>query len=70
MHEERIEMKIQKLPEEVKRQVLDFIEFLSNKYENREISPKNFIFDWEGGLSDIEEQYTSVEFQHKALEWR
>ena len=70
MHEETIEMKIQELPEEVKRQVLDFIEFLSNKHRNREISTKDFIFDWEGGLSDIEEQFTSVEFQHKALEWR
>jgi hypothetical protein len=29
-----------------------------------------FKFDWEGGLSDLKEQYTSVELQHKALEWR
>jgi hypothetical protein len=27
-------------------------------------------FDWEGGLSDLKEKYTSVELQHKAMEWR
>lgn len=29
-----------------------------------------FKFDWEGGLSNLKEKYTSVELQHKALEWR
>jgi len=29
-----------------------------------------FRIDWEGGLSDLKEKYTSVEFVHKSLEWR
>lgn len=29
-----------------------------------------FKFDWEGGLSNLKEKYTSVELQHKALECR
>ena len=70
MYEERIERKIQGLPEDLRRQVLDYIEFLSNKYKNRHTSAKKFMFDWEGGLSEIKEKFTSVEFQHKALEWR
>ena len=27
-------------------------------------------FDWIGGLEDLRNQYTSVELQKKALEWR
>jgi hypothetical protein len=29
---------------------------------------KEFKFEWEGGLSEIQEEFTSVELQHKALE--
>jgi len=31
---------------------------------------KKFKFDWEGGLSDLKEKFTSVGLQHKALEIR
>lgn len=31
---------------------------------------KRFKFDWERGLSDVGDEFTSVELQHKALEWR
>lgn len=70
MHEERIETKIQELPEEVRRQVLDYIEFLSNKYRSKQSSAEKFSFDWEGELSEIGEEFTSVALQHNALEWR
>ena len=30
----------------------------------------NFEFDWEGGLSELKTQYTAVELQHKASDWR
>lgn len=62
--------KIRELPEDLRREVLDYIEFLLEKYKGKEIKPKEFKFDWEGGLSDIREKFTSVELQHKALEWR
>jgi hypothetical protein len=26
--------------------------------------------DWKGALQDMKDQYTSVELQHKILEWR
>lgn len=30
---------------------------------------ERFKFDWEGCLSEIKEKFTSVELQHRALEW-
>ncbi len=45
------------------------MEFLIQKYRKEEKREK-FRFDWEGGLSELKEKYTSVELQHKALEWR
>jgi len=70
MLERRIEMKIWKLPEELRREVLDYIDFLLSKYQRRKVVQKKFKFDWEGGLSDMKENFTSVELQHKALGWR
>jgi len=29
-----------------------------------------FSFSWEGGLKELKNEYTSVELQHKAMEWR
>ncbi len=31
---------------------------------------KGFKFNWEGGLKEIRNKYTSVELQHKSMEWR
>ncbi|KAF5426749.1 hypothetical protein C5S42_06750, partial [Candidatus Methanomarinus sp.] len=31
---------------------------------------KKFVFDWEGGLLEVQENFTSVELQHKSMEWR
>jgi hypothetical protein len=66
MQKDDIEAKVQKLPEDLKKEVLDYIDFLlSRGHEN---ARKRFRFDWEGGLSEIKE--SSVELQHRALEWR
>lgn len=46
-----------------------------NKYNKKEVrimyesKAERFKFDWEGGLSEIKEKFTSVELQHRALEW-
>jgi len=61
--------KLEELPEDLKKEVMDYIEFLLEKYGKR-TKKKKFKFDWEGGLSDLKEKYNSVELQHKALEWR
>ena len=72
MNVNEISSKISRLPNHLIPEVLDYIEFLLNKYGNKEIEPieNKFKFDWEGGLSKLRDQYTSVELQHKALEWR
>ena len=57
------------LPPEIKKEVLDYAEFLTRKYGCRE-EPGSFKFAWAGCLSHLKEQYTSVELQHKASEWR
>ena len=70
MYDKEIEVKMQELPENLRRDVLDYMEFLLKKYKGRETKAKKFEFDWEGGLSELREKFTSVELQHKALEWR
>lgn len=60
---------IDELPPEIKKEVLDYIEFLSRKYGCRK-EQGSFKFAWAGCLSHLRGQYTSVELQHKASEWR
>ena len=69
MYSQIIKAKIEELPEDLEKELLDYIEFLLHKYGNK-TERKGFKFDWEGGLSDLKDKYTSVELQHKALEWR
>ncbi|KPL04579.1 MAG: XRE family transcriptional regulator [candidate division Zixibacteria bacterium SM1_73] len=70
MYEKEIESKMRKLPDEVRREVLDYIEFLLSKYRHKKGVGKKFKFDWEGGIAELKEKFTSIELQHKALEWR
>lgn len=67
------EIEIKDLPENLKREVLDYTEFLLKKYNNKLTDKskinnnikKSFKFDWRGGLSKFKERTTSVELQHK-----
>lgn len=74
MNVNEIGIKIRKLPDHLIPEVLDYIEFLLNKYGSKETvkseNKNKFKFDWEGGLSKLRDQYTSVELQHKAMDWR
>ena len=70
MYEDEISLAVQALPESLKREVLDYTEFLLSKYEKRKQNKGNFKFNWEGALADIDEDVTSVELQHRAMEWR
>jgi len=65
-----IKSKLEELPENLRNEVYDFIEFLLQKHGSAKAKKGKFKFDWEGGLSDLKEKYTSVELQHKSLEWR
>ena len=63
----RIEEMIKELPPELQQEVDDFVQFLLEKRVRR---PKGQLkLDWRGALRDLRDQYTSVELQHKVLEW-
>jgi len=56
MYEKEIEHKIREFPEDLKREALDYVEFLLKKYRNKEIRTKKFKLTGEGGLSEIREK--------------
>ena len=65
-----IEAKIEKLPDHLIPEINDFIDFLLFKHGDKKTGKAKFKFDWEGGLSNLKNEFTSVELQHKSLEWR
>ena len=56
------------LAPEGQREVLDFIEFLIGKQEARPRQQPQF--DWAGALSEMRDEYSSVDLQHQLLNWR
>ena len=70
MNAQSIQTKAGQLPQELQREVLDYIEFLLSEYQPPVSVQKQFRFDWEGGLSALKTQFTSVELQHTVLAWR
>ena len=62
-----LEEMVKNLPLEIQEEVRDFVEFL---LEKRIRKPQAKLrLEWRGALRDLRSQYTSVELQHKALEW-
>jgi hypothetical protein len=58
---------IKKLPSEYEDEVKDFIQFLmEKKVKKKKVQLK---LGWRGALRDIRDQTTSLELQHKVLEW-
>lgn len=64
---DKLEEKIKKLPSYMRNDVEEYVDKLLSK-KNKQTSKLKF--DWEGGLSDLSEKYTSIELQHKAKEYR
>ena len=63
-----LEEVIKELPPDLYQEVADFARFL---IEKRGRKPKGRLkLDWRGALENMKDQYTSVELQHKILEWR
>jgi hypothetical protein len=63
----------QNLPKNVQRQLIEYAEFLMTKSKRNYKSKKarhDFSFSWENGLSELKDQFTSVELQHKINELR
>ncbi|MCP9463593.1 MAG: DUF2281 domain-containing protein [Nitrospira sp.] len=59
---------LEQLPPNLQQEVLDFAEFLLEKSKKRPEGAPHF--RWAGALKDLRDQYTSVELQHKASDWR
>ena len=66
-----IEKKIKELPPELQQEVADFVDFLIMRKEGSGDTKKDsFNFKWARGLSELKENYTSVDLQHKSMDWR
>jgi hypothetical protein len=63
-----IEEMAKNLPPDLRIQVINFIEFLlERKMLKRRVTLRQ---DWAGALRDVKKEYTSLDLQKKALEWR
>jgi len=61
------------LPKSIQSQLIEYAEFLMSKSKKNcklRKSGHDFTFSWENSLSEMKEQYTSVELQHKINELR
>ena len=69
MNTHQLNEKFDSLPYYLKREVLDYIEFLTKRQKiRRKKEPSSF--SWEGGLKDIKEHFSSVDLQHKVRDYR
>ena len=65
-----IQKKIVNLTPDEQNEVIDFIQFLEAKHQNKSEQKEPMTFEWEGALSHLKNKYTSVELQHKINDWR
>lgn len=66
--ESTIVKKIRQLPPELQEEAIHFIDFLLTKKSSRRGKKPNL--EWVGGLKAYRDQYTALELQKKASEWR
>ncbi len=59
---------IETLPPDLKKEVEDFVKFLLEKRAKRR--GNRLSQDWAGALKEFRNQFTSLELQKKATEWR
>ena len=62
-----LEKRIHQLSPELQQNVEEYIETLLRNQKPKE--KKGLKLDWRGALKDMRDEYTSVELQHKILEW-
>ena len=58
---------VEQLPPDLQQEVRDFAEFLMEKRVTKQKG--DLELDWRGALRDMRDRYTSVELQHKILQW-
>jgi hypothetical protein len=62
-----VEPVLKKMPPDVQRRVLKYIEALSAR--THEKSHGTMKFAWAGACADMNKEYTSVQLQKKILDW-
>ena len=62
-----IEELIRQLPPDLQQEVIDFAKFLMQKRQRK--ASGELKLDWRGALRDMRDEYTSVELQHRLVEW-
>ena len=70
MSVKQINKKIKNVPPHLLPEIMDYIDFLINKYGTASKEKRPFNFSWQGGLTEISNIYSSVDLQHKAMDWR
>jgi len=63
-----IEEMVKKLPEELQKEVIKFVNLLLERQSKKK--GIKLSQDWAGALRDYRSQYTSVQLQKKVNEWR
>jgi len=59
---------VEELPPAAQQEVRDFVEFLISKHGHE--PGKKLRQDWAGDLREYRGEYSALELQKKALEWR
>lgn len=69
-----IEKKIRQLPDHLKSELEDYLDFLLEKKgqssQEKSEKEKKLAQNWSGALKEYREEYTSLELEEKAIEWR
>ena len=60
--------KIRELPPELQEEVINFIDFLRAKKSSKRKKKPNL--EWIGGLKAYRDQFTALELEKKASDWR
>lgn len=62
-----VEPVLKKMPPDVQRRALRYIEALSARAQKKRHGTMKFA--WAGACADVKEEYTSVQLQKKILDW-
>ncbi len=64
-----IKKMIDGLPDDLKNEVFDFVEFIIEKKYKTHAGPKRLSLKWAGGLEEYKNKFTSLELQKKSMDW-
>jgi Protein of unknown function (DUF2281) len=63
-----IHQRIDQLPPHLLEELLTYVDFLNTKH--KEVKKRKLRLNWVGALQPVNANYTALELQKKALDWR